>query len=670
MIGSSKIDFHFDFETRSRLDLRKVGAVRYANDPSTSATLLTWGFGRSGSIKAWRIGQNIPSELEDVLLNPSAYNFNAFNAAFDFLIWSIPFTRQASVQGIFARRPAMADISDTMAHTQQFRVGGSLESAARLLDIPLSKDKEGRRMMLKQCKPNSRTGDFVNLTEDEWNKFERYGILDTVILREIYYKVPGLSAAERWIFEWTFKRNMQGIKVDVPLITAMDNVIKTTMPKLEQEFMSITGLKVKSPKCLGYFQPHFPWIKNMQADTVRDMQLRTEGVDPTVLRALEIKSLAGSTSISKVACAMRMELNGRIYDLLSYHMAQTKRFAGRGIQIHNFPRPSHSAKDALPEDLNILDLASEVVNRFPTLLDPVDFVKNLLRRMWIAEEGEVIYCGDFSKVEPTVMRWLLGMGPISKTAYEEMAVDIYDKPLREIGPDSEERTVGKSAVLGGGYGMGHVKFKDDTAKKTGIVLSIKFSKHVIDTYRKVNRPIVNFWRDLQTAFKKAVNGEGSALCDRRVFVMPMQSPWRGVQIRLPSGSMLYYHKASIEVEMEDTEIVEVINGVPTVRKISRAVENLYYVAEGVNGMPTKSKIYGGLLTEHVTSATARDLLTFSMYNLEQAGFDMLTTIHDEAWGSAAPGKEELFQSTMCTLPYWCEDLEITADLKCGVRYLK
>ncbi len=664
------IDFHFDFETRSRMNLKKVGSVRYAADPSTEATLITWGFSRTGSIKAWRIGSPIPNDLKDVLLNPSKYNFIAYNIGFDYLIWILPFTRQVSAYNIFAKRPEVKNITDCMALSQHFRMGGSLAGTANMLDIPTSKDKEGRRIMLKQCKPNSRTGEFPMLTDEEWRDFERYGIIDTVMLREAYYRLPPLPAAERWIFEWTFKRNLTGIKIDTEVVAEMDKIVKHYLPQLEQEFFGITGLKVKSPKCLGFFQPHFPWIQNMQADTVRDMQLRTQGVNPIVVRALELKALAGSTSISKVTAAVNMQLNGRIYDLFSYHMAQTKRFAGRGIQIHNFPRPAKKPKDFIPEDLNIVDLAGFIRNAAPTLQDPIDFVKNLLRRIWVVEEGSTLYCGDFSKVEPTVLRWLTGMGPISPTAYEEMAVHIYNIPLDQIGKDSEERTVGKAANLGGGYGMGFKKFMDDTAKKTGIILEEDFARHVISTYRKVNRPIVEFWRDLQAAFRKAINGEGSALCNRKVFVMPMDSPWKGVQIRLPSGSMLYYHKASVEVAIEETEIVEIINGLPTVRKISRAVENLYYVTEGNGGRPQKTKIYGGLLTEHVTSATARDLLTYSMYNLEQTGFDVLATVHDEAWGKQIPGRELEFQSTMCQLPYWCTDIQLTADLKCGVRYLK
>jgi len=133
------IDFHFDFETRSRLDLKQVGTVRYATDPSTEATLLTWCFGRTGSIKAWRYGEPIPQEIIDVALHPEKYRFNAFNMSFDYLIWTVPFARLIPN----LKRPAIDNLEDTMALTCHARLGASLGSAAIMMNLPFNKDKDG-----------------------------------------------------------------------------------------------------------------------------------------------------------------------------------------------------------------------------------------------------------------------------------------------------------------------------------------------------------------------------------------------------------------------------------------------------------------------------------------------------------------------------------------------
>jgi DNA polymerase len=233
-----------------------------------------------------------------------------------------------------------------------------------------------------------------------------------------------------------------------------------------------------------------------------------------------------------------------------------------------------------------------------------------------------------------------------------MAAEIYNKPVSEIAKDSEERTVGKSANLGCGYGMGPDKFKADTAKKTGIILSDEMARQVVFTYRRKNKAIVDFWKETEWAFRRAVLGEPSILCNGKVHFMPMQRPHKGVQIRLPSGSHLYYHHAQIDAEQTDKGIREILT---------------YATDEG--GILGRSKLYGGLLTEHIVSATARDILVPAMYRLENAGFDVLNVVHDEIWAQAQDGRDQEFKRIMCINPSWC-NMKIDADLKCGVRYLK
>jgi DNA polymerase len=659
------IDFHFDFETRSRLDLKQVGTVRYATDPSTEATLLTWCFGRTGSIKAWRYGQAIPQEVLDVALNPQKYRFNAFNMGFDYLIWTQVFAKL--IPNLV--RPPIENLEDTMALTCHARLGASLDAAAKMRDLPYSKDKDGRRIMLKQCKPNAK-GEFPTLTDDEWSKFEYYGIVDTKILRDVYYSLPSLPAPERWAFEWTFKRNLRGIRIDVDLVNEMNSIIEEITPKLIQEFdvLVMGKVKINSTKCKDFFKEYYPWIENMQADTVRDMLASNIQVHPQVRRALEIKDLAGSTSLAKVKCAVTQSYGHRIYGVLSYHYAHTKRWAGRGIQIQNFPRVDDKKPDKLDFDMNVEDLTSTVRSMRPNLKDPLGFVKNLLRRIWIPDDGQAFYCGDFSRVEPSVLYWLLDLGNIPPKWYEEMAAEIYSLPIESIGKDSEERTVGKSANLGCGYGMGWVKFKADTHKKTGILLSDDMAKQVVSAYRRKNEKITKFWKETEWAFRKAVYGEPSSLCNGKVHFMPMQAPFKGVQIRLPSGSYLYYHHARVEVEEYTDQVVTMEHGTPVVISNKKTREILTYVTDE-GGFLGRSKLYGGLLTEHITSATARDILVPAMWRLENAGFDVLNVVHDEIWAQTGHGRDEEFKKLMCINPSWC-DMKIDADLKCGVRYLK
>lgn len=665
---TSKIDFHFDGESRSFLDLKEVGTVKYCLHPSTEVTLWTWTFGRTGHIRTWRRGQPIPAELIHVAESPHLYNFNAFNVFFDFCLWTLTFSRLVPTMV----RPKIEDLTDTMALSSHFRCGGSLDAVAAMMRLPFSKDKEGRRLMLKQCKPD-RYGKFIELTPDEWAKFEHYGVTDTRILRDVYYMLPPLPAAERYAFEWTLRRNLRGIRVDMTLLHLMDGILKQEVPKLIAEFNQCVSYQftLKSPKAKDWFKQWYPWIENMQKDTVRDMLKSKDPVPPHVRRALEIKDLAGSSSIAKVDTALSQQVFGRIYGVLSYHFAQTKRWAGRGIQIQNFPRPDDKRPDRFDFDMNVHDITPTIKAMLP-LKDPANFIKNILRRIWIPDEGMEFLCGDFSKVEPTTLFWLAGLGPIPKKWYEEMAAAIYNKPIDQIGKDSLERQIGKAACLSCIYGVGWEKFQATVYKDTGIELDEATARTAVSAFRAKYPEIAGqdgIWKNLERAFRKAIGGEGSVLCDGKIHVMPMLHRERGVTIRLPSGSFLYYHRASLGVEQYEEEYT-LTNalGVSTKHTRLKTREVIKYVSDE-GGILGEKKLYGGLLTEHITSATSRDILLPAMYRLEQANFDVLNVIHDEIWGQAAPGRAEEFKSLMCVKPSWC-DMEIGADLKCGVRYLK
>jgi DNA polymerase len=360
---------------------------------------------------------------------------------------------------------------------------------------------------------------------------------------------------------------------------------------------------------------------------------------------------------------------GRIYGILAYHFTQTKRWAGRGIQIQNFPRVDNSKADKLNFDMDTVDLTSIVHEMRPGLKDPIGFVKNLLRRIWIPSPGKTFYCGDWAKVEPTVLFWLVGLGDIPKKWYEEMAAEIYGMSLADIGKDSEERQVGKTANLSCGYGSGWKSFKEKLYIDTGITLTDEMAKQVVWAYRNKYKEVSQFWTDLQAGFRKAIYGETSALCDGKVHIMPMQHPWKGVQIRLPSGSYLYYHGAKESLQEYEEEVTTVTMGVPSTFKVKKTRQALSYLADQGQGRIAYDYVYGGLLAENVCSAIGRDLIVPSIWRLEGAGFEVLGSIHDELWGEAEEGRDKEFTQLMCVNPSWC-DMKIEADLKVGRRYLK
>lgn len=653
------IDFHFDFETRSRANLKKEGAVKYARDPSTEITLLTYCFGRTGMPFAWRQGQPLPSNLVDVIHNPEKYRMIAFHMEFDYLIWTHQLRKIVPTMAI----PPLANLACAQAHALQFRTGDSLEFTAATLEIEHRKDKKGHAIMLKQCKPG-RNGKFPVLTDEEWEHFIRYGVQDTLLLRKVFYKLPPLSPEEQYLWAWTFVRNIKGLDVDWDLVDAMREGIEEVGSQLAAEFAFIVqgaftmNSTVKFRDWLNEGLRGIYQFLNVQSATLEDAYeglSRMPGVPFDILRAIKIRLLAGSASLRKIARAYEMRSEGRIHGTLRYHGTQSKRWSGQGIQIQNFPRPTERY-DTLSE--NSIELADDVYNFRKDLAKPEDFLevtKNLLRRIWVSPDERAFYCGDYSKIEPVTTFWLLDMGEIPDMWYEKMAAKIFNMPVTDVKKESMERDVGKATALGCTYGLGPHGFQAQLFTNAGLKIPFDICEKAIFAYEQSNPRVVQFWDELKMAFQFALEGKDTELCNGRVIIGPMKHNYGGqrrnnIQMRLPSGDLLYYH----DVRCRDGNL-DFYNG---------------KYEQGHRGRKDRTKLHGGGLCAHVISSTARGIMAPAFKRLQEAQFEVLNTVHDELWALSKRGREEAFRKAMEVVPGWAGGIDLKVDVMHGVRYLK
>lgn len=663
------IDFIFDVETYSELELKIVGSVKYALHPSTEITFISYKFSAYDRLKYWSPFENtpVPADLLDVANHPEKYRFVAHNIEFDYLIWLLVFKKTINQAVV---RPPLSNVHDNMAASNYFRLGSSLEANAAMLRVPLRKHPEGRAMMLKLCKPYK--GGRYQPTAQEYGHFKAYGNGDTDILALCHYSMPELPSFERWVWEWTFRTNLTGIRIDVPLLLELKKIIDKELPKMNARFFQIVGCTVNSHvKVKEFFKRFYPWIEDMRKDTVNELFLDTTPVPDYVREALDLKFLAGSTAISKVFTACDMLVGDRVYNLFDFAKAITKRFAGKGLQPQNFPRFDSSRRDKIDFDVNSPDLAAIVRERAHHLVDPIGFVKNLLRRIWLPDfDYEWFYAGDFSKIEPTVLFWLLNMGPIPKKWYEELASKIYGTPVDLIDKEGHERQVGKAGQLSCGYGSGWRSFRLKTFQDTGILLTEDEAKKVVYTYREMYPLVVKFWDDLEKAFSRAIQGGTTRLCDGRIVFQPMPHPWNGVMATLPSGAKLYYHGAGQGHVRIKKDVWSIVDGRKVKTKVEEDVMSYYYMEADSKGRLTKKSVYGGLLCENSVSATAREVMTPAMWRLENAGFKVPGTVHDELWAIGKPGADKEIEHLMSITPTWAQGMVVTTEVQGGVRYLK
>lgn len=166
-------------------------------------------------------------------------------------------------------------------------------------------------------------------------------------------------------------------------------------------------------------------------------------------------------------------------------------------------------------------------------------------------------------------------------------------------------------------------------------------------WREAHPNISNMWKELSVAVFNAIEAPGSTFTCRKVKVNCSGS-W--LRILLPSGRFLCYPKPKIE----DGKITYL-----GVNQYSRKWERL--------------STYGGKLFENINQAAARDVLTHNMPAIEQAGYRIVLSIHDEIITEApnSPGfNAEHLSSLLAANPPWATDMPLAAAGFESYRYKK
>ena len=317
---------------------------------------------------------------------------------------------------------------------------------------------------------------------------------------------------------------------------------------------------------------------------------------------------------------------------------RTERFIGiakRGLM----PVPlkyyaAHTGRWGGSDNLNLQNLPSRGENA------------GKLKKAIIAPEGYIIIDADSSQIEARVLAWLAGQDDLveafsqGKDVYKIMASRIYNKPESEI--TKEERFVGKTTILGAGYGMGAVKFKAQL-KTFGTDVTEDEAKHIIEVYRQTYPYIVNLWREGQKSLEALSKGMTTSL--GRSGVLAVAPDEKG--IRLPSGLLMRYDQL---VHMRDED---------------NKLQFQYKTRYGWN------KIYGGKVIENVCQALARCIIGEQMIEISKK-YDVVLTVHDAvaciAKEEEAETAQKYVEKCMRWTPEWATGLPVNCESGFGKSY--
>ena len=272
-----------------------------------------------------------------------------------------------------------------------------------------------------------------------------------------------------------------------------------------------------------------------------------------------------------------------------------------------------------------------------------------LKKAMCAPEGYKFIDCDLSQIEARTLAWLAEADDLVEAfdrgddVYKIMASAIYDKPEEEI--TKEERFVGKTTILGAGYGMGAAKFKSQL-KTFGVELEQDECDRIIKVYRETYSDIPKLWRSAGKALKNIMDDKTFDFGKKGVV-------WANgsVGIRLPNGLYVRYPNLRDETDEEGN------------------TETVYDTRRGRAILP--NRIYGGKVIENVCQALARIVIGEQLLRVSQK-YKIVMTVHD-AIGCIAPEDEveeamKFVEKSMRVRPKWASGLPLDCEGGWGESY--
>lgn len=663
-----------DFETRSAAPLKKCGAAAYAQDPTTEAICLALKW-QTGEPRIWyspnfRFPNNkewlsLPLIWDDEVkqMMGEADIIEAHNAAFEFNIWKYVMPRYGF---------AMFDTSKlrcSAAKAAMYGLPRDLAGACAAAGVSQQKDMEGSRLMMTLCKPRKALKAEM-LTDPDWESklywrgdvqdFTRLGLycLQDVRSEEALSEaIPELPDNEQKLWQLDNLINDRGIGIDAKAASDILECVESHSADMRKEFQRMTGLDspTQRQKTLEHLIALGVQMEGLTAGDVKAALESTE--NPTAKRILEIRQSLSKSSTAKYQAFLDAKgPDNRIRGCFMYHGAGTGRWAGRIIQPQNFPRGTFSDVEPCIRFFQAHDLES--VKLFYG--DPMVAASSCIRSMIVPKEGYDFICADYSSIEGRVLAWLAGEETAldvyrqGRDPYKVAAAAIYHVPYEAV--VKPQRQIGKVAELALGY-QGSSGAFNMMALGYGVKVPEAEVKQIVEKWRESRPMTTRFWKELENACKAAINEPGKVFVYRSI-KFATRGKGRMLAMKLPSGRCLWYANPRIEPkEMSWGEVKDVI------------------AFDGVNSTTRKwgrQYLYGGLLAENATQATARDLLVNGMFAVETAGYPVVMHVHDEMIAEVPEGfgSVEEFEQLMCTLPDWGKDIPLKAEGWRGKRYKK
>jgi DNA polymerase I-like protein with 3'-5' exonuclease and polymerase domains len=495
-------------------------------------------------------------------------------------------------------------------------VGGSLKAVAERYGV----GEKGNEVVNAK---NKRLADF---TREELSRYASYCVNDVDLTRDVFkIMVEKFPKQELKLIDLTLRMFIDPVlDLDTGLLETHLDKIKDWKDELldksgttKEDLMSnpkfaelLKGLDVDPPMKIS---PTTGKETYAFAKTDEGFKALAEDEDVRV-QALVAARLGNKSTLEETRTQRFIDISkrGLLPVPIRYYAAHTGRWGGDDkINLQNLPSRGPNAK--------------------------------ALKRSIIAPEGHMIVEADSAQIEARVLAWLAEQEDLvtafanKEDVYRKMASKIYG--VQEEDVTKEQRFVGKTTILGAGYGMGAPKFQLQL-KSFGTDIELHEAQRIIKIYREANGMISKLWKDANNSIKYMY--QGSVLQFGRQGVLEVVDGG----VRLPSGLVMRYD----DLRGEQDE---------------KGVEYTYKTRRG------RTRIYGGKVIENVCQGIARCIIGEQMLKIAKR-YRVVLTVHDSI-ACCVPYYEAddckaYVEECMRWTPDWAKGLPVDCEAGIGVNY--
>jgi len=482
----------------------------------------------------------------------------------------------------------------------------------------------------------------LDFTPQELANYGLYCINDVELTYKLFAALaPLMPKLEMRLIDLTLRMFTEPkLKLDTDVLTAHLADVQAKKAKLMEAVEADKSVLMSNPKLAGLLasmgvkppmkispttgKKTYAFGKNDESFKAL-LEHRNPGVQAVVAARMGVKSTLEETRTERF---IRIAERGPIPVPLRYYAAHTGRWGGDDkVNLQNLPRKS-AMKKAIkaPKGYLFIDCDSSQIE-----------ARTLA---WLAGQDDLVEFFDKNNAE-------IAAGVEKKDMqydpYKIMASQIYGVRVRDVTDD--ERFVGKTTILGCGYGMGHVKFRAQL-KTFGVDMPEAECRRIIMVYRQTYPKIVKLWEQADRALTALMNQKTAPIGRKGVVTVDL------LGIRLPNDMYLRY--PNLRVEANKTTLVE---------------EVVYDTKKGRATIPTR--IYGGKVIENVCQALARIVIGEQMLMVARR-LPVVMTVHDAIGALTTEDKatenRKFVEDCMRMRPKWALGLPLNCESKMGASY--